>query len=134
MAVVVRDFLEKRRPKTISEISTSYDIPIRIASKINEHLTKAGLVYQVDLSEYPGCSKGDLGLTPAVDANTLTVSEFLKKLDSEGNSNFIPRFAKIYGETLTKLDNVLDNAYPLGSDILLKDINLPTPDNGGNKS
>lgn len=133
MAVVAQDFNEKRRPKTIVEISTSYDIPIRIANKINEHLSKAGMVYQVDLSEYPGCSKGDLGLTPAVDINTLSVSEFLKKIDAEGNSNFIPRFSKIYGDTLIQLDKVLDNAYPSGNDILIKDISLPAPDNGDKK-
>lgn len=125
MAVIVKDFIDGHRPRTIIEISTSYDIPIRIANKIQEHLQHAGLVYQVDISEKEGCGKGDLGLTPAVDSNSLTVSEFLKKLNADGNSNFIPRFRELYNKTLTELDKVLDNPYPLGDTILIKDIPLP---------
>lgn len=125
MAVIVRHFVNGERPSTITEISTRYDIPIRIANQIQEHLKDAGLVYPVDLSGMEGCSKGDYGLTPATDIHTLTVTEFLKKLNSEGNSNFIPRFSQLYSETLTELDKVLSNPYPLGNEILIKDIPLP---------
>ncbi len=128
MGVVVKNFVNKEDPKSIVEISTSYDIPIRIANKIQERLVKAKMVYLVDLSGIPGHSKGDLGLTPAVDSNTLTVSELLRRLDQEGNSNFIPRFEELYGPALVKLDQIIKEAYPLGENVLIKDIQLPDPD------
>lgn len=128
MAVIVQDFIAERRPKSIVEISTSYDIPIRIANTIRQRLVKAGLVYMVSLSD-KGRGKGEVhGLTPAVEAGTLTLTELFQRLDALGSSNFIPRFASIYGHSLRKIDAVLADSYPEGKAILLKDLELPEPD------
>lgn len=128
MAVIVQDFIAGNRPKNIMEISGSYDIPIRIANKIRTRLLDAGLVYMVTTGETGRRDRDNHGLTPAVEAQTVTLTQLFDKLDALGNSNFIPRFSAIYGQSLTQVDQVLADAYPAGKDILLKDLALPKPD------
>lgn len=124
MAVIVRGFVEGKKPMTIIEISTKYDIPIRIANKIQTRLVNAGLVYKVSKADKDGGEQEGYGLTPAVDANTLTVSTLFRKLDTLGSSNFIPRFESMYGKTLQNIDKVLADAYSEGEDLLLKDMQI----------
>ena len=125
MAVIIDRFISNATPPSVVELSTNYDIPIRIANRIIQHLQKAGLIYAV-LTDDESDSR-EMRYTPAVDARTLTVKELLQRLDKEGNSNFIPSFEKIYAKTLSDIDSILDNAYQSAEDLLLMNIPLPEP-------
>ncbi|MBD5289196.1 MAG: YihY family inner membrane protein [Bacteroides sp.] len=125
MAVIIDRFISNATPPSVVELSTNYDIPIRIANRIIQHLQKAGLIYAV-LTDDESDSR-EMRYTPAVDARTLTVKELLQRLDKEGNSNFIPSFEKIYAKTLSDIDSILDKAYQSAEDLLLMNIPLPEP-------
>lgn len=122
MAVIVQAYLNGKTPPSDTDISSRFDIPIRIASHICDKLRKAGLIYTVLVD--PEDTR-TTGYTPSTDPENITVTDLLKRLDAEGQSDFIPRFGKIFGSSLQKLDEVMADAYPLGRDLLLKDLRIP---------
>lgn len=119
MAIIVERQLAGRKPMTVNTISSDYDVPIRIVNRLCEHLHSARLVYYVVLEHEK------YGVAPAVECATLSVGELLRRLDAVGESDFIPRFHKLYSGALSKLDTLLAGIYTDCDSVLVKDLNLP---------
>lgn len=122
MTAIADRFRQGKTPLTRSQLSFCYDVPIRVVSRICDQLYKAGFVNFVVLPEEK------VGVAPATETADLTVGELLKKLDEVGDSNFIPRFARIYSAVLAKIDSWLDSTYKVLDDVRLADITLPIDD------
>lgn len=117
-AIIMR-FRNGKTPLTRSKLSTLFDIPIRVVSRICEQLYKAGLINYILLPD------DKVGVAPATETGSLSVGELLERLDKVGQSNFIPLFTKNYGPLLTKIDGWLEQSYHSMDNILIADIDLP---------
>ena len=120
MAVVARRFHDELPPLTPQEISITYNLPIRMVNRLCSKLQKAGLVNIVMKDN------DNQGIAPAVDTDELTVGNIFKKIENEGNSNYIPRFSTIYSSTIKSLDEWFGECYKSLDKIPLKEIPLPT--------
>ena len=83
-------------------------------------LQKAGLVNLVVKNPE------SMGITPAIDTEELTVGKVLQKIDSLGNSNFIPGFETTYCQTVKEIDTWFAKCYSELDDIPLSSLSLPT--------
>lgn len=119
MTVVAKRFHEGDRPLSIQEISRTYNLPIRMVNRLCTKLQKAGLVNMVVMEHDMS------GVTPAIDTDELTVGNIFKRIETEGNNNYIPRFNDIYKETIRTLDDWFAQCYGELNQIPLKDIPLP---------
>ena len=119
MAVVARRFHAEEPPLNAQQLSIGYNLPIRMVNRLCDKLKKAGLINMV--------FKGDdnLGIAPAVDTDELTVGNIFKKIETEGNQNFIPRFNEIYADSIKALDEWFGKCYEDLDNIPLKDLPLP---------
>lgn len=117
---IFKRFVAKLPPLTRTDLSTLYDIPIRMVGDITYALHEAGLVYNVLI-------KDDLiGYAPSVNPTTLTVGELFRKFDSLGNSDFIPRFNQIYPDIVKKVDEWNNDTWNI-ADTPVIDLTLPAP-------
>jgi membrane protein len=115
-------FEQKLPPLTRNDLSTLYDIPIRMVGDITYALHKAGLIYFVVLNEQ------EQGFAPAVDADSLTVGELFRRLDAQGDSDFIPRFNEIYPEIVSSMDALNREAWQRADAVRVIDVKLPSPE------
>ena len=123
MTVIAKRFHEEKKPLSPQEISVVYNLPIRMVNRLCDKLQKAGLVNMVVKDNET------IGVAPAVDTDDLTVGNIFKKFETEGNSDYIPRFKEIYAETITTLDKWFGKCYEELSEIPLKDIPIPSDTN-----
>ncbi len=116
---IVWRFRNNKTPLTRRQLSFLYDIPIRVVSRICDKLYKAKLVNFIVLPE------DKIGVGPATETGNLSVGELLQRLDSVGDSNFIPRFSMVYRSVLDTIDKWLEQTYDCLRSQLICDIQLP---------
>lgn len=119
MAIIAQRFHAEEAPLSPQEISVKYNLPIRMVNRLCDKLKKAGLINLVVKDD------DSMGVTPAVDTDELTVGNIFKKIENEGNSNYIPRFNIIYAKSIASLDSWFSQCYQDLNHIPLKDIPLP---------
>ncbi len=120
-SIIFKRFHEGLNPPTRNDISTLYDIPIRLVGEITYDLHEAGLINSVMI-------KDDLiGYAPAVEINNVTVADLFLKIDALGDSDFIPYFKNIYPEIISQTDQWNAHAWDDASKTLLIDLEIPTP-------
>lgn len=119
MAVVARRFLDGKTPLTRTQISTRYDIPIRIVANLCHVMTKARLLSYVMLT------RDRIGVAPAVEVGKLSVGEVLRRIGDVGQKNFIPRFAEIYKDVLEKLEGWFEDSLATLNTHMVTELNLP---------
>lgn len=123
MAIIVDREMQGKKPLTVQQISTEYDIPIRLANRICDKLHRAGLTYIVVLG-------GDkTGLAPAAGCENLTVAEFMRRVDATGKNDFIPNFNNLYAPILKTLDETFEKAYDACNVLKIKDLAIPKAHN-----
>ncbi len=118
-SAIVSRFSANKIPLTRGQLSYYYDIPIRVVSHICDQLYKAKIINFVILPE------DKVGVSPAMETGNLSVGELLKRLDSVGDSNFIPRFSVVYKDILSKIDQWLGATYDCLDDKKISEIQLP---------
>lgn len=118
--VIFKRFEKGLPPMSRNEISTVYDIPIRLVGDVAYALHKCGLVYNVMLKD-----NGLTGYAPAVEARDLTVSQVFRRLDALGDSDFIPRFNQIYGRIVADTDKWNSQAWNVADDTKVVDLEIP---------
>lgn len=119
-AAITEHYVKHREPPTRNEISRGYDLPIRLVSRLEEMMVGSKLLYKVELDE------GKRGLTPAYDVTTYTVKDLFDYLDSHGSDDFIPRFNRLYGSLVAKVNQWNSHAWDLAGDTLIRDIDVDT--------
>lgn len=122
MAVTVQRFHNRLKPLTKQQIAVRYYLPIRIVGRIIEKLKEAKLIYDVTLPD------GSVGISSAVESENFTVADFLKAFDNVGVTIFIADFKQVYSEMLSQIEPRRSEAYKDFSDLLIKDVSLPAPD------
>ncbi len=122
MSVVIKRFLLRKKPLSASEISGAYNLPIRVVTRIVEHLIKAKLLYYISLKD------NSFALTPAIEPTELNVSEFFAAYNNVDTGIKVPYFNQVYSDLIKQLDDANEEASVIYQKILLKDLPIPTPD------
>ncbi|MBD5370560.1 MAG: YihY/virulence factor BrkB family protein [Bacteroides sp.] len=120
-AIIFQRFIKGLPPLTRNDLSTIYDIPIRMVGDITYSLHEAGLIYYV-------VTAGDeQAYAPAVEAKELTAGEVFRRIGRLGQQDFIPRFSTIYRKADTLVDGFNSVAWDSADKVLVADIPLPSP-------
>lgn len=118
-AAIADRFKKGKSPLTCPQLSFYYDIPIRTVTKVCDNLHNAGIINFVILAN------DKYGVTPASEIGDLSVGRLLSRLDSVGDTDFMPRFETVYKDPLTMIDRWLKESYDSLSDKLISEIDLP---------
>ncbi len=118
-ALVFRRFRRGRTPYPLYDLSKHYDLPMKLVNHSVEALRKAGIIYIV--SE----DKERVGIAPAVEIGRLSVGELMRRLDAEGNSDFIPGFSEMYAPLLGRFRKTMSAAYTSAETLSICDLPLP---------
>lgn len=120
-AAIFQRFEQHLPPLTRNDLSTLYDIPIRMVGDLTYALHKSNLIYYVVLSDE------EQGYAPAVDVTSLTVGELYRRIDALGDSDFIPRFNQIYSELVKQVNDLNQQAWTAAETLKVTDVKLPAP-------
>lgn len=121
-AAIYQRFQKHQKPLTRTELSTKYDIPIRMVGDLTYALHKMGLVYFVALTN------DEQGYTPAIGPEELTVGQLYRSIDSLGDSDFIPRFNRIYPKLVEQVNSLNEKAWTDAADLKVTDVEIPSPE------
>lgn len=104
MAIICKRFVHQKKPLNTTEIAELYNIPAKLVGRVVLNLHKVKLISFIaasgELLEHP--------LQPAVDVSGLTVGEVIRRLQTEGESNFIPDFDENYSSVIAESRAVTD--------------------------
>lgn len=119
MGAISQRFHAELPPLTLQEISFGYQLPIRMVNRISERLRQADLVNFVSNDpDHPA-------LAPAIEPESLTVGNVLKKIDLVGNNDFIPGFKSLYSPTIKEIDEWMGKCFEDLESVHLNEIPLP---------
>lgn len=118
-ALVFRRFRRGRPPYTLYDLSRHYDLPMKLVSHSVESLRKAGILYIV------ADDKDRAGIAPAVEIDKMSVGELIRRLDAEGNSDFIPGFSEMYAPLLGRYRKAVSATYSTAETMRVCDLPLP---------
>ena len=123
MAIVMRRQKLGKSPLSMTQIAADYSIPIRMVTTICGKLHDARLVYYVN--------EGDdkEGVAPAVDISTFTLGEFLRRVDTQGRSRFIPDFDRRYSALMKQVNAALSEPFATADSLRMADLTLPLSEN-----
>lgn len=121
MSIVSQKFIEKEKPITLLELAKSYNLPLRIISRIIEKLHNAKLLYSVRLND------GSSGEVPAIELQDFSVADFLRAYNSEGQMDSLPDIRKAYKELFAIILPIREKCYEEYSTLLVRDMPIPTP-------
>lgn len=122
MCVVAQRFIAHKKPMSHADIARTYNLPVRIVSKITDKLHAAGLLYSVRIKD------GEFGEAPAVELQDLTIADFLRAYNSEGQMDYISNIRQLYGELFSIILPLREKCYSEYSHILLRDLPIPSPE------
>lgn len=115
MAIIICRHRDGLQPQTVTAMSSDYDIPLRLLTMIIEKFSRCGIIYTVVTSE------DTLAIAPAVEGSSFTIADLYEKINNVGQSDFVPGFARRYGNALKIIDD-LNNRNPIGKDVLVGDL------------
>ena len=124
MTIIVGRFDKGETPLTCNDISKTYKLPLRLVSTIADRLHKLNLIDYVMLPEER------VGIAPASDVSQLSAGTLLRKMDTFGDSDFIPGFDSSYSGISHLMDEWKANEWKDADSVLIKDLPQPnlTPD------
>ena len=120
-AIVVGRFVRDEKPLTCNQLARQYNLPMRLVSSIADELHSLGIFNYVKLDD------DNEGIAPAYDVSHLSAGTLLKKLDTYGDSGFIPSFDTNYSEISDLIDDWEKSEWTAADAVLLKDLVIPLP-------
>ncbi|MDD4923056.1 MAG: YihY/virulence factor BrkB family protein [Bacteroidales bacterium] len=118
MNILCKRFENEEGPMTVNEISSQYEIPIRLTSRTLGRLLEMHLISET----YSIKDKDVPAYQPAVDINKLTIGYFFERMFDHGSENFqldVDNLYKPQWDALTGIETAAGNK---GGDILIKDL------------
>ncbi len=120
MTIIVKRFDMGLKPMSTNQISTGYDLPIRVLNRIAEKLRGAGLIYFV----YE--DKQVIGMTPAKKTDSITIADLYQAINNYGDKDFIPHFKTLYSSIIDTTDKIDRDAFDNADRFLIKNLEIPT--------
>ena len=118
MNILCKRFEKGEGPMTANEISSEYEIPIRLTSQTINQLVEMNLIsetYSINDKDVPAYQ-------PAIDINKLTINYFFKKMFEYGSEDFkldTNILYKTHWEAMANLENSISLN---GDNVLVKDL------------
>ena len=120
-SVIFQRFHSGLSPLSRNDISTLYDLPIRLVGDVTYALHEAGLINNVQIKD------DVIGYAPAIDPASLSAGDLLRRIDSLGDSGFIPRFNDIYPSLIAIVDDWNNKAWNVADSTKIIDLPIPSP-------
>ncbi len=117
ISLIAKRFEENKAPYTVSELSTNYNIPVRLVYNRIHKLQEAGLINEV-ICEH----RQERAYTPAVDINKLSVALYFERIRHKGSEYFaVDKEYKFAGTWATILD-IEQQLKDTKGEVLVKDL------------
>lgn len=124
MAIICKRFVQQKRPLNSSEIAQTYNLPAKLVTRLVLNLHRVRLISFIaapgELLEHP--------LQPAVDVSGLTVGEVIRRLQTDGASNFIPDFSSHYAQIIAESNAVTDAMIKAGDETAIISLGIKDTD------
>lgn len=124
MAIICKRFVQQKRPLNSSEIAQTYNLPAKLVTRLVLDLHRVRLISFIaapgELLEHP--------LQPAVDVSGLTVGEVIRRLQTDGASNFIPDFSSHYAQIIAESNAVTDAMIKAGDETAIISLSIKDTD------
>lgn len=124
MAIICKRFVQQKRPLNSSEIAQTYNLPAKLVTRLVLDLHRVRLISFIaapgELLEHP--------LQPAVDVSDLTVGEVIRRLQTDGASNFIPDFSSHYAQIIAESKAVTDAMIKVGDETAIISLGIKDTD------
>lgn len=124
MAIICKRFVQQKRPLNSSEIAQTYNLPAKLVTRLVLDLHRVKLISFIaapgELLEHP--------LQPAVDVSGLTVGEVIRRLQTDGASNFIPDFSSHYAQIIAESNAVTDAMIKVGDETAIISLGIKDTD------
>lgn len=124
MAIICKRFVQQKRPLNSSEIAQTYNLPAKLVTRLVLDLHRVRLISFIaapgELLEHP--------LQPAVDVSGLTVGEVIRRLQTDGASNFIPDYSSHYAQIIAESNAVTDAMIKAGDETAIISLNIKDTD------
>jgi membrane protein len=117
MNMIIRNFSIGEKPVSAEDISTTLNIPIRIANDILQDLSSVDLISVIHKNE-----EKERLYQPALDINKLTVSFVFSRLDKKGTGKVIVPRNKDYDKVMGMLEKFDRLVAKSDSNILIRDL------------
>jgi membrane protein len=117
-SLIVKRFRDGGKPYTADELSDTYRIPIRLASRILYLLTELGVIVEVNCEgdERIACYQ------PALDIHQISVGYLFRKVDEHGSENFRVDTGTAFRNEWRALLKTREDMLRPNRDVLLKDL------------
>ena len=124
MAIICKRFVQQKRPLNSSEIAQTYNLPAKLVTRLVLDLHRVRLISFIaapgELLEHP--------LQPAVDVSGLTVGEVIRRLQTDGASNFIPDYSSHYAQIIAESNVVTDAMIKAGDETAIISLSIKDTD------
>lgn len=124
MAIICKRFVQQKRPLNSSEIAQAYNLPAKLVTRLVLDLHRVKLISFIaapgELLEHP--------LQPAVDVSGLTVGEVIRRLQTDGASDFIPDFSSHYAQIIAESNAVTDAMIKVGDETAIISLGIKDTD------
>lgn len=124
MAIICKRFVQQKRPLNSSEIAKTYNLPAKLVTRLVLDLHRVKLISFIaapgELLEHP--------LQPAVDVSGLTVGEVIRRLQTDGASDFIPDFSSHYAQIIAESNAVTDAMIKVGDETAIISLGIKDTD------
>lgn len=124
MAIICKRFVQQKRPLNSSEIAQTYNLPAKLVTRLVLDLHRVRLISFIaapgELLEHP--------LQPAVDVSDLTVGEVIRRLQTDGASDFIPDFSSHYAQIIAESNAVTDAMIKVGDETAIISLGIKDTD------
>lgn len=124
MAIICKRFVQQKRPLNSSEIAQIYNLPAKLVTRLVLDLHRVKLISFIaapgELLEHP--------LQPAVDVSGLTVGEVIRRLQTDGASDFIPDFSSHYAQIIAESNAVTDAMIKVGDETAIISLGIKDTD------
>lgn len=124
MAIICKRFVQQKRPLNSSEIAQTYNLPAKLVTRLVLDLHRVKLISFIaapgELLEHP--------LQPAVDVSGLTVGEVIRRLQTDGASDFIPDFSSHYAQIIAESKAVTDAMIKVGDETAIISLGIKDTD------
>ena len=122
-AAIVQRFTAGMPPLTSRQIALAYGLPSRLVSETISTLCRAGVASMVVIDE----KKEIYGYQPAVDPDTLTVAELLRRINDLGMQDFIPGFNANFPGVTSAMSQIRQAKLNQAKQFKLSDIQIIQP-------
>lgn len=123
-AIICKRFEQQKPPLSSSQIAEAYNLPAKLVTQIVLALKKVKLISFIaapgELLEHP--------LQPAVDVSGLTVGEVIKRLQTDGDSDFIPDFDTDYAAVIKESNAITDAMIKVANETAIISLNVKDVD------